>query len=559
MINKRPYIEIGTKEEAAWQGWEQIGTEIRRMIDSLDKKRVVIAMESYNGTYGAINLREFKRVISPNVTCQVSDIFKDESEIRLMVKKDISSTSSSAKFSTNTIEDYFDESKLEGLRSNIDFIEEGVILIHGTGSYKVWDPDILIYSDVSKWEVLQRFRRGDIHNIGVINAEESFSLHHKWSYFVDWRICDKIKRKVIQSCNYILDTNNWKQPRMANGDVMRSGYSQMGSQPFFTAPFFDPELWENEITDNHEDDFSWVFDCNFEQNNVLFKINNVLFETPAINAIFFNPEGVLGSPVYRKYGLEFPIRFSFIDSLEDLDQNIYTYPGVDYLRDNYAVYHKQCDNYYVMDAERNAKMNVGLCDDISKEYFQEKVQQASTKKLKKDLQKMLNPIRLKKHDHIYVPVETIHTNGSHLMALNISTTPAIFRKSLFDEKDNMISNEALSQFLEITSNLNLNYAKFLNRIIPTAEKQFDEEILSPEENIDFTLKRIFTDQDITLDVNGSIQIFNLIEGEDVSIGGEFQTLLVHYAETFIIPADINKIKIRPQPGNKVGFLIAAMS
>ena len=41
-----------------------------------------------------------------------------------------------------------------------------------------------------------------------------------------------------------------------------------------------------------------------------------MFETPAINLVFAQPEKLLGKKVYEAFGAEFPIRFDFLDTMD---------------------------------------------------------------------------------------------------------------------------------------------------------------------------------------------------------------------------------------------------
>ena len=116
-------------------------------------------------------------------------------------------------------------------------MEQGIVLIHGIGASKIAQSDITIYSDMSRWEILQRFRRNDISNIGVANENDHYDQQHQWGYFIDWRICDKIKKEVIGNCQYFLESNNWQKPKLANGNVVRTGFEQATKQPLFMAPF----------------------------------------------------------------------------------------------------------------------------------------------------------------------------------------------------------------------------------------------------------------------------------------------------------------------------------
>ena len=200
-----------------------------------------------------------------------------------------------------------------------------------------------------------------------------------------------------------------------------------------------------------------MFNCNLDTNNILLKLGDYLFESPAINLIYFNPTKLLGSNIYKKYGLELPVRYNFIDKLDEKDINIYLYPGVQFFKDNYDIYHKQYENFYVMDAEKNAGVGIGLENGISKEYFEETALAARTKNAKVGVQNLLNIIKLKKHDHLTIPGEVLHTKGNKSMILSITTFTPIFEMSLFDQNDKISSPDHLNQLLELTSNFSEDY------------------------------------------------------------------------------------------------------
>lgn len=557
MINKEPYIEIVSNQDSCWEGWESIAAELKREITRLDKKKVVICVECYQGTYADFNLEALKDKLSPNVTCKARDIYKDEIEIRQLVKKDIS-ISSTSKLSTNTIEDYFDQEKLESLRNNIDFIEEGIILIHGIGSHKIWTSDIIVYSDMSRYEILQRFRRNDISNIGVENENDAFESQHKWSYFIDWRICDKLKKQLLVNCDYFLETNNWVKPKLATGQVVRKALEEATTQPFFMAKFFDPELWDSTdgSKNSSEDDFSWGFDCDMEQNNVLLKLGNHLFETPAINILYYKPQDLLGASNYRKYGSEMPIRFNFIDNMDSNNLLLRMYPSSDFLKDHFGINLSQNDNFYIMDTGSRPSIYLGLKEEISTEYFKDYIWSGVQKSA---ITKLLRKIKVKKHDHIFIPSEVIHSNGENLMILHISVAPLIFKSALFVQGErqnafNHLSKERITDLISLAQNT--PYDHLINEI----SKEEDHEKLAPNGNQIIDLQRIWFTEKKKIETNNIVQVFNLIEGEEVvveSINKGFKPFIVHYTETFIIPAGIREFNISPKKGTRFGLLKAS--
>lgn len=554
MINKEPFIEVNHPEQACWEGWEAIGVELNRAISALGKSKVVIAVDCFQGTYTDINLNALKETLTPDASCRTKDLYRSEREIRDMVNKDLNLKTGATKISTHHIEDYFDPEKLEAIRTNMEMLHNGIILIHGTGASKVLEADLVIYSDISRWEIFQRFRRNDISNLGVSNKTDHFDDQYRWGYFIDWRICDKIKKQLIGTCHYFMETNNWQKPKLANGDVMRAGFDQATRQPIFMAPFFDPELWDQQsINDLKQEDFEWGFNCDIEEDNVLLRISNSLFETPAINLVYYQAAKLLGTSVYRKFGSDIPVKLNFVDGTEDGNHlSLDIYPGADHLMDHHGLRYQQVENYYIMNAKRKARMYVNLKESITEAEFKSALASEKTN----EVTSMLNSINLEKHDHLAIPQETIHSNGNQAIMLHISTAPQIFKSVLFKDKG--------TQPLLTSKNKTLIRAVARHERKKTIKNNFNildgklhEELLSPDENSQMCLSRIWFDKEIIQETKGVFQIYNLIEGSEIIVEGihnEFKPFTVHYAETFFIPAGVSKYLIKSASVSRVGLL-----
>ena len=62
-----------------------------------------------------------------------------------------------------------------------------------------------------------------------------------------------------------------------------------------------------------------------------------------------------------------------------------------------------------------------------------------------------------------------------------------------------------------------------------------------------TRRHWFTDV-VPHDTNGTVNVLNLVEGEEAVVespNGAFEPFVVHYAETFIIPAQVGSYTVRP--------------
>jgi hypothetical protein len=74
--------------------------------------------------------------------------------------------------------------------------------------------DILVYADLARWELQNRMRQNEISNLGVKNDELKWSLQYKRAFFTDWRVCGRLKRDLMVSWDFVLDTNMIKIPFM---------------------------------------------------------------------------------------------------------------------------------------------------------------------------------------------------------------------------------------------------------------------------------------------------------------------------------------------------------
>ena len=560
MINKKPYIAVKSTAQQCFRGWEAISKAIRKHVKTLEQKKVVVCIECYQGTYADFNLKALKEHLAPNVTCKSRDIYKDEHELQQMLKQE-AVLASNFQHTTKTIDDYFDPAKLLALQNNIDFIDNGVVLIHGIGAHKIWKPDILIYSDMSRHEILQRFRRNDIANLGVDNRHDAFEHQHRWSYFIDWPICDKIKKSLIATCDYFLETNNWVKPMLAEGHVVRKAWEAATKQPFFTAKFFDPELWDGQMKKEktEEEDFSWGFDCDIEQNNLLLKFNDYLFESPAINLVHYRPEALLGQPAYRKFGPEMPIRFEFVDSMDHEQLSLHVFPSEESLpgRTRQNIY--QDNHFYVMDASPQAKLHLGLSNDVSAAYLWDNIRNHAPKHT---IAQLLHTLKLKKHDHICVPTDVVYSKGKRLMAIQVSASPSVYQFNIYHEGGQPspregVDEDRLGDIVKYTKNP--DNIKITRPTPPTTEAIYAEKLPGHDSDVAL-LQRIWFTAAVVLETKGTLQLYNLIEGEEAIISStddSFEPFVVHYAETFVIPAGIAAFEIAPAKGQTFGLLSAS--
>lgn len=148
------------------------------------------------------------------------------------------------------------------------------------------------------------------------------------------------------------------------------------------------------------------------------------------------------------------------------------------------------------------------------------------------------------------------------MVLEISATPSIFTFKLYDW--GRLGLDGLPRPINIGHGANviqwerrtdLIRSKFINQVVPVAEGDgWKEERTGLHENEFIETRRHWFTGTVPHNTGGGVNVFNVIEGDELIVEsptGAFEPFVVHYAETFIVPAAVSDYTIRPH-GPSVG-------
>jgi len=163
---------------------------------------------------------------------------------------------------------------------------------------------------------------------------------------------------------------------------------------------------------------------------------------------------------------------------------------------------------------------------------------------------------VKPHDHILIPPGTVHCSGSGCMVLEISSSAYIFTFKLWDWDRLGLDGLPRPIYIDegkrvLNSRYNTEFVmnELVNRFKPVHREEgyLNEKTgLHPLEFIE-TLRHTFT-KPVTLEIDNNVRMLNLVEGDEITIYSpcnEFQPYIVHYAETFIIPAGVSSVTMVP--------------
>jgi mannose-6-phosphate isomerase class I len=542
-----------------WQGWREI---VARISGELARGARQFCVEIYPGVFEEEILRTLVEGLHPAHTFCTGDCWKSPSEIDAMIGSDLTDDPVFGRISRLTIADFAD-SQLAVQRQRACREAEGVTLIFGTGTALVApEPDVLILADLARWEIQRRQRAHQIGSFPAGDKFESAAAKYKRAFFVDWRVADRIKRGLFDRIDYLLDTNDPAVPKMCTGESFRAGLRCALNQPFRVVPFFDPGpwggQWMREVCDlpDGPPNYAWGFDCVPEENSLLLNMAGVNIEIPAMDLVLHHPRELLGENSYARFGAEFPIRFDFLDTMQGGNLSLQVHPLNQYIIDNFGMAYTQDESYYLLDAAPDACVYLGLKTGVDRKAMINELRHAQESDTWFEASNYVNRWPAHKHDHFLIPAGTIHCSGANGMVLEISATPYIFTFKLWDWGRPGLDGRPRPIHLEhgaanIQWNRDTEWVRqnLVNRIEKIGEgKGWIEERTGLHELEFIETRRHWFRSPVEHDASDGVHVLNLVEGEEAIVespSAAFEPFHVHYAETFIVPAQTGRYSIRP--------------
>ncbi len=554
--NKFPSTHVNG---AVIRGWN----EIRNQLTHTLQKHPIIAIDLYPGVLEQEVLDNIKDICPTLFYNTRTDVFKSKTEVEKMTER----------FMTDDVlfgfmahhlrmEDYFDAQKLDTVRKEIE-ANKGTTIIVGCGaSLVIPESACIIYIDMARWEIIQRFRRQAVAGLGIDDSKEPVTIQYKRGYFIDWKLSDRHKDAIYQKVSYWIDTHIENDPKMIDKETFMQGINKTVERPFRVVPFFDPAPWGGQWMkdicdlDRSKQNFGWCFDCVPEENSLLLDVDGIIFEMPSMNLVQLRSRDLLGEPVEARFGKEFPIRFDFLDTIGGGNLSLQVHPTLQYIRETFGMFYTQDESYYMVDAGEGAVVYLGLKNGINKDDMIEDLRRAQRGEIVFDAEKYTNKIPAKKHDHYLIPGGTIHCSGSQSMVLEISSTPNLFTFKLWDwerlgldGKPRPINVEHGKNVIDWERDTDYTMKHLVNTFTVVAEGDgWVEEKTGLHKNEFIETRRQRFTATVPHCTHDSVNVFNLLEGEEIIIespDNKFEPFVVHYAETFIIPASIGSYTIRP--------------
>ena len=546
-----------------FQGWGAV----HALLVECFKAKKVVAVDFYAGVREEEVVGELE-LLSPTLFINTRNLMKPQDEIKAMTERFMTDDVLFGYVTNLTLNDYFDAEKLEQARKQVADATGRVIIV-GSGAAMVAPAEAtVVYVDMARWEIQQRFRVHEVKALGVDNREDAISLQYKRGYFNDWRILDRYKESLFGRVDFWLDTHIANEPRLIDKETFFKGIEETVKTPFRVVPFFDPAPWGGQWMKEvcglnpEKENYGWCFDCVPEENSLYFEVNGVRFELPSVDLVLLKSRELLGEPVEARFGKDFPIRFDFLDTVGGGNLSVQVHPTTQFIRENFGMYYTQDESYYLLDAKEGASVYLGLKTGIDKNEMIHDLREAQKGEVVFDTERYVNRLPAKKHDHYLIPGGTVHCSGSEALVLEISSTPNLFTFKLWDwqrlgldGKPRPINVERGKDVIDWKRDTEYVNKHLANRFTQVAEGDgWREECTGLHPNEFIGTHRHWFSKPVTHHTNNSVNVLNLVEGEEAVIESPinaFKPFVVHYAETFIIPAGVGEYTIAPY-GKSVG-------
>ncbi|KAA6320779.1 Mannose-6-phosphate isomerase ManA, partial [termite gut metagenome] len=242
---------------------------------------------------------------------------------------------------------------------------------------------------------------------------------------------------------------------------------------------------------------------------------------------------LMGEANYARFGNRFPLLIKFIDAKQDL--SIQVHPSDELAKKRHNSMGKT-EMWYVVDADKGAKLRSGFSEQITPKEYKERIQNDT-------ITEVLQEYEIHKGDVFFLPAGRIHSIGAGAFIAEIQQTSDItYRIYDFNRKDangkvrelhTDLAREAIDY--EILTDYRTHYDALKNEPVELAACPY------------FTTSIYDMTEEISCDYSelDSFVIFICIEGACKLTDNEKNVITLHAGETVLLPATTQTITVTP--------------
>jgi len=253
-------------------------------------------------------------------------------------------------------------------------------------------------------------------------------------------------------------------------------------------------------------------------------VSNGILAGKSLNELIdSNPEAILGTDVYKRFGKQFPLLFKYLDAREDL--SIQVHPNDELAKKRHNSFGKT-EMWYVLQADENARIIVGFKENSNAQEYLENLKN-------KTLLSILDDVKVERGDVFFLETGTVHAIGAGLVIAEIQQTSDItYRLYDFDRVDSQGNSRELHVDLALEA---INYNKI------DTKKRYNKTLNQSNPIVDcpyFTTNFLPLGGKIEVNKTGkTFTVYMCVEG---NFEIEYNNIKFQYkkGDTVLIPADL---------------------
>ncbi len=573
-FNMHPVFEIGGTQSA--KGYAAIADTLKKRIAARGGQKTVVVFDYYYGINEQGMLDGVIGALGAATLLNMEEAHYPEAVIQEKFGKYITDDRIMGVFAVDQIDAHFDPEKVARLKKQIDEAA-GLVVLYGVAASIVTRGDILVYCEIPKQSIQERYKAG-MPNWGAGNGGEEQLKKEKRLQFVEGRILNWHKQLILNDFDYIVDCHDdlKGQPVMIDMKNFDKMVRSIATRPFTTMGSWTPSIWGGKWAqkvlgaDPTKDNIGWAMPGNIDRfpMNVRMGGNEVTLE--AMDLVYYLPKQIIGPHHLSVHGYSGILVVNYLDTWGGGNLSLQVHPTYEYGKRTFNMEKGHHESYYIMDAGEKSHVYLGVKTGVTLDELVDAFKEAQeTGTFDED--KYLNNFPVQKHDHVYVPAGTVHASGTDTVVLEINAySTQTFKlwdwgRVDYDGKPRPINIEHGRHCIDMDFNTEVSRDQLLSK-----KQEVDrgvgwrKEFSGVSPYAPYSVYRYWVKSSVTLETKKELKVHVLVEGAECVVESPdhaFEPYVAHYGEVFYIPAGVGQYTIRPYgkaEGQEIAFVEAYM-